>query len=401
MGRLPGSLEEIIEIKDLYEDYYYNFNLYVKDNDTEYASWEGPIQLNFDRWSAKSIYIPNWKNSWEQFQNAISILPFGLGLVILLVWIVLRFINLPPKLRIRKRRLIGDVDIRPSDLLYVIFLIICFIAYTRLYSSNIENNIINIFLKSLPFFMLFIYIIIFVSFIYLTRRFFEIIEDDDQLRLLIFNGFFMAALLWSIVFIISRSDPSSLENYLRLYYSSMGEIFATILAIVAAFYTAMPKNIINIPHNKEVDKIYIYPTILHRFVIVYGFILALSLWGLSAGTSINFSPYIVFDLYNLASISVFFTTLMMIPPAITCLYELLRVIIFRGNVVIRSVPSGANIYINGRDIGLKTPNTVILRSSKKYEIRLVKENYKVYPLDLPKIVEGTQQEHSCRLEKKH
>jgi len=167
---------------------------------------------------------------------------------------------------------------------------------------------------------------------YFSEVWFGDLEDRSQKSLRItINAFFMALLLCSLVMIIPRIEPSILEEHLRNYYGEMGEIFATVLAIVAAFYTAAPKNVINITElsNNCVD-MFPYPRLIHRFVLLYGIMVALCLWGFTAGTTVKYDYIIDFslsNLINLSSILVFAATLMLIPPAITNLYALLSLII--------------------------------------------------------------------------
>lgn len=200
----------------------------------------------------------------------------------------------------------------------------------------------------------------------------------------------------------------NIENHMSSYYSGIGQIFATIFAILAAFYTSAPKNILNINNidkNTNRKDLYPFPTMLHHFIIVYGSIVALSLWGLSAGTMIKFTPTIEINLENfpnLISIFVFSATLMLIPPAITCLYELMRLMIFRTQVTIKSTPSGGHIYIKINaydfDTRLSTPSTLLIAEDSVKDLKLIirKEQYTDYPLDV-EFCDGTDQVFSVNL----
>ncbi|HPT18883.1 MAG TPA: hypothetical protein PLJ25_02375 [Methanothrix sp.] len=161
---------------------------------------------------------------------------------------------------------------------------------------------------------------------------------------------------------------------------------------------------VNLSKSHRTDRLYPYPIMLHRFVIVYGSILALSFWGLSAGTYINFNPFVNLDPYNMMSIFIFFLTLTLIPPAITCLYELFRLIIFTSNIIIKSIPSGAQIIIIENDkeeikTQLNTPNMIILKRSENIKISLAKDGYKKSKPFCPIILDGTQHEYLIKLEK--
>ena len=115
----------------------------------------------------------------------------------------------------------------------------------------------------------------------------------------------MLILLLSFNKIISHIELSPTQTWLQTYYGELGEIFATILAIVAAFYTAT---------SHEYD-----PDLLRNFVALYGIIVILSIWGFSAGTLVEFNTMVdITNLFNLFSIAVFETTLLLVPVAIVC-----------------------------------------------------------------------------------
>ncbi len=286
----------------------------------------------------------------------------------------------------------------------VVICLICFYWYSYRESST------DYFYKSRSFYLMIIYLLGFSTYVYLTRRFFDLIEEEKHIKLLIINGIFMAILLWSIVFVISNVEPTDLEEHIRSYYATMGEIFATILAIVAAFFSGMPKNILDVSKGDDNPRVlYPYQAMLYRFVVVYGSILALSLSGLSAGTYINFNPYITWDINNLVFTSIFFVTLMLIPPAITCLHELLKLIIHTSNVIIKSNPDGAIIHVvkigskNVKiDTRLTTPNTIIfkkfnaLNRHETITIELIKVGYISEQFDI-EIQEGVQNEYNFSL----
>jgi hypothetical protein len=217
------------------------------------------------------------------------------------------------------------------------------------------------------------------------------------------NVFTMTALLVSVALIVPsfNINTNAWEQYLQWYYSTMAQVFASILAIVVVFYTALPnKNIIildveerNILKNKlyfrlaqmcqnwpykyadrlgfnnllskleeriakiskednlEVKVKYGHPEILRLFVIIYGIILVLSFFGLSSCVYIDFSrlnPFIDLswdNLPNLISLANFEITLLLIPAAISCLYALMRITAFTGTIELISYPSGAKIFL--------------------------------------------------------
>jgi len=384
-----------INLGELKADNYYSFKFSVNDSESSETIWPNKVDINYKNFRVNRIYIPEWKNTWIEFREYI----IELALIFILIIVVFSFL-IPKIFNFREYKI---KNIYTIDIIYCAFLGSLISSYYLLYSYD-SGYKITIFFKSLPFYILIIYIICFGSFVYLTERFFEILEEENQPKLLITNGIIMAILLWSIVFVIPRIDPISVEEHLRSYYATMSEIFATILAIVAAFFSGMPKNILNLSKSHRTDRLYPYPIMLHRFVIVYGSILALSFWGLSAGTYINFNPFVNLDPYNMMSIFIFFLTLTLIPPAITCLYELFRLIIFTSNIIIKSIPSGAQIIIIENDkeeikTQLNTPNMIILKRSENIKISLAKDGYKKSKPFCPIILDGTQHEYLIKLEK--
>jgi hypothetical protein len=293
-----------------------------------------------------------------------------------------------------------------------------------------------VYLKSLNLFEIYVYLVVFVAVVYFTEACFgqEFKPDSKKARagtlsriansinlvtvskLWIINSIFMLVLLLSLDAIILNVNQLNVQDWLMNYYGEMGEIFATILAIIAAFYTAIPKNIIS-PWGRgasQQDKPYRYlhTKILHYFLLLYGVIVALSIWGFSVGLTVEFPALVELsraNLFNLVSIAVFETTLLLVPPAISCLYELLRSMLFTGNVKIMSTPSGAKIWVDDTYTRLLTPNVLMLPKGF-HKIVLKKEGYKDYEVkgeskELKEkimicIDAGTEQEYECRLKSK-
>lgn len=236
------------------------------------------------------------------------------------------------------------------------------------------------------------------------------------------NVISMTVLLVALAFIVPSFDfnTSTWEQYFQWYYSTMAQVFASILAIVVVFYTALPnKNItvINVgrPANElgfEVE--YKHPEILRLFVIIYGIILSLSFVGLSSGVYVDFSrlkPFIDLsrdNLPNLISIANFEITLLLIPPAISCLYALMRITAFTGTIELNSYPSSAKIYLINMideekvfDTKLVTPCTLMLPEGK-YLIILEKDGYHKYQTEKEKpvsVLAGTEQKYKYMLKK--
>lgn len=290
-----------------------------------------------------------------------------------------------------------------------------------------------VYLKSLSLFEIYIYLIVFVVVVYFTEACFghepkprseranmgplSSLANSIKLvtvsKLWIINSIFMLVLLLSLDAIILEVNQLNAQDWLMNYYGEMGEIFATILAIIAAFYTAILKNIISarvrrwgIGRDKKPYR-YMHTKILQYFLVLYGFIVALSIWGFAVGLTVEF-PALVdlsqanLDLFNLASIAVFETTLLLVPPAISCLYALLRSMLFTGNVKLMSRSSGAKIYVDGIDTRLLTPNVLMLPKGL-HKISLKKEGYMDYEVEGEGKVgdvcinAGTEQEYECKL----
>lgn len=224
------------------------------------------------------------------------------------------------------------------------------------------------YLTSLAWLEIIVYIIVFIFVVLFTHNCFsqhEIKNDKITARLWIVNLIGMTTLIISMTLIIPLIEPTlNIVEHLQWYYSTMAQVFASILAIVAVFYTALPnKNIISI-NIKEKRIEYNHPMILRRFITIYGVILGLVLLGLSSGVNIEFPTYLEFNpssLPNIFSIILLETTLLMIPPAISSLYALIRITAFTGTVNIRSRPSAYKIYLDGFDTGLITPAKLMLR----------------------------------------
>lgn len=408
--------EEIININNFKTNTIYSFSFSVIDNDLSETNWSEKVDLRYKNNHSPFIFIPDWKSTWIQFLDIIfSISIISIVSVLVVVFLfnydsLIPFLNIQ-NIKLKLHELIENViearkRLTLIDIIYPI-VVICLICF---YWHSYREPSGDYFYKSRSFYLMIIYLIGFSTYVYLTRRFFDLIEEEKHIKLLIINGIFMAILLWSIVFVISNVEPTDLEEHIRSYYATMGEIFATILAIVAAFFSGMPKNILDISKGDDNPRVlYPYQAMLYRFVVVYGSILALSLSGLSAGTYINFNPYITWDINNLVFTSIFFITLMLIPPAITCLHELLKLIIHTSNVIIKSNPDGAIIHIakigskNVKiDTRLTTPNTIIfkkfnaLNRHETITIELIKRGYISEQFDI-EIQEGVQNEYNFSL----
>ncbi|MGC9515424.1 PEGA domain-containing protein [Methanocrinis sp.] len=288
-----------------------------------------------------------------------------------------------------------------------------------------------VYLESLSLFEIYVYLVVFFVVVYFTEACFgqELTSSSKRTRtgllsnisnsiklvtvskLWIINSIFMLVVLLSldaVILKINSLDAFDTQSWLANYYGKMAEIFATILAIIAAFYTAIPRNVISARRGRDgkEDKYhYVHTKILQYFLVLYGVIVALSIWGFSAGITVDFPPLVELNwenFFNLVSIGVFETTLLLVPPAIICLYELLRSILFTGNVKLKSKPAGAKIFVDERDTRLVTPNGLMLPRGL-HKITIKKKGYKDYEvLGEGKdgevcINAGTEQEYECEL----
>lgn len=145
---------------------------------------------------------------------------------------------------------------------------------------------------------------------------------------------------------------------------------------------------------------------MQYFFLLYGTMLALSIWGFSIGFTVYFPPLVDLNranLFNLVSIAVFETTLLLVPLAITSLYEMVKPILFTGSVKLMSTPSGAKIFVDEIDTHLLTPN--VLRLSRgPHKISLLKEGYIECEVkcesedgNIIRVFAGTEQEYECKL----
>ena len=336
----------------------YSFSVYAKDIDLDTSNTVS-TKVIFRNNSYNSFVITNAEIE-DKIKSRFIILVF----IILLLSVVFKY---RPKNEPYMDRLLDNTNkLRYLTLLIpiILYIISSYIAHKNYY----WNRELPFYLTSLAWFEIIIYMIVFIFIILFTHNCFsqhEVEKDKFTATLWIVNLIGMTILLVSMTLIIPLIEPTlNIVEHLQWYYSTMAQVFASILAIVAVFYTALPnKNIISI--NLKEEKVeYNHPLILRRFIIIYGVILGLVLLGLSSGVYIEFPTYIKFstsDLPNIFSIILFETTLLMIPPAISSLYTLIRITAFTGTAKIRSRPSASRIYLNGYETKLITPAKLMLR----------------------------------------
>jgi len=321
----------------------------------------------------------------------------------------------------------------------VLFIILLFITSTYIYINKYgywllykfyESDELMVYLKSLNLFEIYIYLIVFVVIVYFTEvcfgweeppklmnngtTFLESLIKSFNLititsKLWIINSVLMLIVLLSFDSIVLRANSIDTQNWLINYYGEIGEIFATILAIIAAFYTAIPKNVVSIKRMRYGEKkktySYLHTKILQYFLVLYSVIVVLSIWGFSVGIIADFPPMVDLNktnFFNLISIGVFETTLLLVPPAISCLYELLRSMLFTGSIKLNSTPKGARIFVDERDTRLQTPNVLMLPKGP-HRISIEKDGYLKYDVKgegengAVCVRAGTEQEYECKL----
>jgi len=414
----------IISLDELELERKYSFYVSAKDP-REGVSEEIQVKIKHNGYNYSYIYQP----------SSHPTIPILFYIVIILILFIVGIkkeslyrISRRNKQRPKDKKKSGYID--EAILILIILLITC--VYIMIYFYGYEyispfykSTELWVYLQSLSLFEIYVYLVVFVVVVYFTEACFgqeemskkpttlsfSSIEDSIKLvtvsRLWIINSIFMLVILLSLDAIILEADRLNTQEWLINYYGEMGEIFATILAIIAAFYTAIPKNVISTRWSrggKEKKPFsYVHTKILQYFLVLYGVIVALSIWGFSVGVTVDFPPLVQLNranFFNLVSIGVFETTLLLVPPAITCLYELLRSILFTGNIKLESKPAGAKIFVDERDTNLVTPNQLMLPSGS-YKISLRKDGYRDYD-ELGErgeinISAGTEQEFYCEL----
>ncbi|MDF0591632.1 COG1361 family protein [Candidatus Methanocrinis natronophilus] len=216
------------------------------------------------------------------------------------------------------------------------------------YVIDYDHPLINFFrvtgpidFRSLSFFQFYVYLIVFILIVYFTERRFD---KSTSFSLYHVNSFGMAVTAWFSVTLLS--DLIQLNpDHLHWYYSTSAQVFATILAIVAMWGASINKGLMG---YKTSANLVILP-----FTLLYCLIVFISLVGLSIGTSANFSLYkvdISFDsdsIIILLPIAILQISLLLITPAISCLYELVDIILKENNQKINN----QNISIRGKSSG--------------------------------------------------
>lgn len=339
----------------------YLFSVYATDNDS----------CRSNSRSAKILYNNITCDKFEVISGEIeeNIKVKFISIVFLIFVLSLIFKFYPNETPLMDRWLDNTNKFRYSVLLVPIIIYILSIYVAS--KNYFWDQELPYYLTSLAWFEIIMFMIVFICVILFTHNCFsahEIKYDRITAMLWLINLVGMTTLLVSLTLIIPFIEPNLIiEEHLQWFYSTMAQVFASILAIVAVFYTALPnKNIISI-NLKEKRIEYNHPLILRRFITIYGLILGFVLLGLSSGVHMEFPTYIEVsysNLTNIYSIILFEITLLMIPPAISSLYTLIRITAFTGTVNIKSRPSASKIYLDGYDTDLITPTKLMLRDAQ-------------------------------------
>ncbi len=259
--------------------------------------------------------------SWSFFSINLVLITF-ISLAILLILLISVFNKLKSQAKFCVRK--------PKDFyrIFIFFItkksfskaiaLILSITFLFILLFNSEINIWHIYTTSLAFYELYIYIIVLIIFSYLTDDvFFKKGNNITKYYLPVINNVFMILILVSFYGIISGINQDIYEHLIR-YYQIVIEVSGTLLGLILGFYVAKFDN----------NRSDAYLKALEYLVILYGSLIGLSLWGLSLGANISFTPLIKFNIENIPnifSIWVFEATLLMVPLAITSLYRLIKV----------------------------------------------------------------------------
>lgn len=200
----------------------------------------------------------------------------------------------------------------------LVFILIISIVFYLLFISDIYYD--HIYFNSLAFYELYPFTIITVLFGYLAEeKYFKTDKSSSKYNIHLINIVLTIFILASF-YGISSSITYDIYEHLSRYYSSIVQICATLLGLILGFYTAKFGNL-------KIERSKFYLNTLEYLVLLYGTIIILSLWGLSLGGSISFTPLIQFnqeELLNIVSIWVFESTLLLLPLAITSLYRIIK-----------------------------------------------------------------------------
>lgn len=297
----------------------YNFTVQARD-----------ISGNYSESVTAEIFIDNkWTNRtdicvppWEFYRTNLFLILIVAFIVSILSFFgsdfcIIRLGELPRVFQKKFNKYIDNYVDYPIINALGLILIISFVFYLLLTSDVYYDHI---YLNSLAFYELYPFTIITVLFGYLAEeKYFKTDKSSSKYNIHLINIILTIFILASF-YGISSSITYDIYEHLSRYYSNIVQICAILLGLILGFYTAKF-------NNSKIESREVYLNTLEYLVLLYGTIIILSLWGLSLGRSISFTPLIQFtqeELPNIVSIWVFESTLLLLPLAITSLYRIIK-----------------------------------------------------------------------------
>ena len=269
-------------------------NIFGKDNTTNY----------------EYISVPSWK---FYSSNLFTILI--LSILVLLILFIIKF-----KFKIDDlKNLVNYLTNFCHNSLGKALISIVVITLIFILLFHYKIKFWHIYSISLAFYELYIFIILFIIFGYLAEDIFFKNEKSSSKYIWLTNNIIMIFILVSF-YGVSSGITQNIDEHLSNYYTNITQVSGTLLGLILGFYLA------KFDHT-ECKRSESYLKTLEYLVLLYGTIIGLSLWGLSSGATIYFTPLIEFNLANMAnifSIWVFESTLLLVPLAITSLYRLIK-----------------------------------------------------------------------------
>jgi len=296
---------------------------------------------------------------------------------------------------------------RYFGLLFSLFIIGSYIKFFNSDPICIYNDLL--YFNSVPILEMTIYIITLSIIVY----FVEVISSLDLEDIPHHSMFIIILVMLIILAIFMHLLPRipNLSDNISLYFSTLSTIYGTIFTLIVALSGQFPRNIITFDKYNLNGDFFSYHRKLRYFVAMYGTALGLSLLGLISGTNLNLNILITGSDEELRatiiSIALFEITFLLIVPIIMSLYNLLKVMSFRGKIIIRSEPPGARIFLSKRinlenaranknedplkDLNLFTPCTLLLPRGT-YKLLLKDKEHRIYPEVDVTIMNGQENE---------
>jgi hypothetical protein len=378
-----------LNLKDLKPSKLYSLWIKVKDKNNNIS--ESIANITYDGKFYNNIMIPD-----EHFiENTALTLSFYISAIfVIIIYILFRYDRFQ-----KCRRSLLSLSSGLIILIYAVLIILIYAVLFNLGPIFYFNN--WLYLNSIPILDLVIYIIILTMTLYFTEACFPS-ENEDISR---FSLPIVALIMFGILAFFMYIIPSipNLSFSISAYYSTMAIVFGTIFSLIVLLSGQFPRNIITFD-NRSPHEGFSYHKKIRYFVAMYGTALGLSLFGLVGGTNLKLNILITgsFEeiIINIIPVVLFESTLLLIAPSIISLYNLLKVISFRGKIIIKSEPPGARISslikegseVKLDNLDLFTPCTLILQSGK-YELKLEHKDHRIFPLIDISITDGQEKEY--------